>query len=129
MRSPEALIGLDVVSPALTMYRLCSFLLSRVLEPGSRSCQVGGVRKTGHKTAQADATNIDKGLTLSLREKESGYDHVYLYDPHRGSSPFVRRNGIDVLPPLIRCWCPDRPWRAARVAPPSAYRSLRRSGS
>ncbi len=72
MRSPDAFVGLDFVSPPLTMYRLCSFLLSRVLEPGSRSCQVGGVRKTGHKTAQADAGNIDKGLTLSLLEKGIG---------------------------------------------------------
>ena len=60
------------VSPALTLYRLCSDFALRVLEPARRSCQVGAVRKTGHKTAQADATNIDKGLTLSLLEKGIG---------------------------------------------------------
>ncbi|KVK70930.1 hypothetical protein L905_26700 [Agrobacterium sp. TS43] len=54
------------------MYRLCSFLLFRVLEPGSRSCQVGVVRKTGHKAAQADAGNIDKGLTLKPSDKGIG---------------------------------------------------------
>lgn len=72
LRSPDAFVGPDLVSPPLTMYRLCSFLLFRVLEPGSRSCQVGVVRKTGHKAAQADAGNIDKGLTLSLLEKGIG---------------------------------------------------------
>ncbi len=67
MRSGGAFIGLDFVSPPLTMYGFVLFLCFRVLEPGSRSCQVGAVRKTGRITAQADATNIDKGLTLSLR--------------------------------------------------------------
>jgi hypothetical protein len=55
---------------------------------------------TGHKAAQADATNIDKGLTLSLREKESGYEHVYICTPHWGSSPFDHQH--------------EHPWRRRR---------------
>ena len=53
-----------VVSPLLTLYRLCSFLLFRDLEPERRSCQVKGVPDDWDKTAQADAGHIDKGLTL-----------------------------------------------------------------
>lgn len=61
---PTASSVMGFVSPLLTLCRLCSKFVFRVLEPGSRSCQVRGVRTAGHKTAQADAGNIDKGLTL-----------------------------------------------------------------
>jgi hypothetical protein len=53
-----------IVSPLLTLYRLCSFLSFWNLEPERRSSQVKGVPDDWDKTAQADAANIDKGLTL-----------------------------------------------------------------
>ncbi|KQO75980.1 hypothetical protein [Rhizobium sp. Leaf262] len=63
---------LSIVSPLLTLYRLCSFLLVWDLEPERRSCQVKGVPDDWDKTAQADAANIDKGLTLKPSQKGIG---------------------------------------------------------
>ncbi|OLP45716.1 hypothetical protein BJF95_11340 [Rhizobium oryziradicis] len=60
------------MSPALTLYRLCSVFMIWVLEPGRGSCQVGDVPDGWNKTAQADATNIDKGLTLNLVQEGIG---------------------------------------------------------
>lgn len=57
---PTASLVMGFVSPPLTLYRLCSYFAFRVLEPGSRSCQVRGVRKTGHKTAQGSAPTLPR---------------------------------------------------------------------
>ncbi len=57
---------LVAVSPALTLYRLCSLFAIGVLEPDLGSCQVKGVLDGRNKTAQADAGNIDMGLTVNL---------------------------------------------------------------
>jgi len=42
------------------------------LEPGFGSCQVGDVPDGRNKAAQADAGNIDKGLTLKPSDKGIG---------------------------------------------------------
>ncbi len=60
LRSPDAFIGLDFMSSALTCTGFVLFCSSRVLEPGSRSCQGKAVRKTGHKTAQGSAPTLPR---------------------------------------------------------------------
>ena len=64
--------GSGTVSPALTLYRLRSLFAIRVLEPDLGSCQVKDVPVGRNKTAQADAGNIDKGLTLKPSRKGIG---------------------------------------------------------
>ena len=55
------------VSPALTLFRSRShFLVQGSLSPSAGPARLRLFRMVGTKTAPADATNIDKGLTVNL---------------------------------------------------------------